>query len=196
MALQVRERVCICVLPSLVAHTIGYGMAVSALNTVYVQTHLAGSTMFAWYIKRRHLQSCLCFDASGRIYNARLAWSGGTVLQVRRAWQGTVLGIAVDSSALPYLLRLIPGPTPSGASTAGRIIGWRKGVKVGLRSHHDQAFRLGLRPDLLAGGVGRELDHGLSLSLCIWTGPDACCRCTACWAEFCRETGPLRTPGL
>ena len=55
MALQVREKerecVCICVLPSLVAHTIGYGMAVSAHNTVYVQTHLAGSTKFAWYDK-------------------------------------------------------------------------------------------------------------------------------------------------
>ena len=30
-----------------------------------------------------------------------------------RARQGTVLGIAVDLSALPYLLRLLPGPTPS-----------------------------------------------------------------------------------
>ena len=42
-----RESVCIRVLPSLVAHTIGYGMAVGAHNTIYVQTHLAGSTMFA-----------------------------------------------------------------------------------------------------------------------------------------------------
>ena len=51
MALQVREkeRVCIRVLPSLVAHTIGYGMTIGAHNIVYVQTHLAGSTMFAWY---------------------------------------------------------------------------------------------------------------------------------------------------
>ena len=53
MALQVREkeRDCIRVLPSLVAHTIGYGMAVDVHYTVYVQTHLAGSTMFAWYGK-------------------------------------------------------------------------------------------------------------------------------------------------
>ena len=32
---------------------------------------------------------------------------------MRRAWQGIVLGITVDLSALPYLLRLLPGPTPS-----------------------------------------------------------------------------------
>ena len=53
MALQVRqkERECIHVLPSLVAHTIRYGMVVGAHNTVYVQTHLAGSTMFIWYGK-------------------------------------------------------------------------------------------------------------------------------------------------
>ena len=30
-----------------------------------------------------------------------------------RAWQGTVLSIAIDLSALPYLLRLLPRPTPS-----------------------------------------------------------------------------------
>ena len=49
MALQVREkeRECIHVLPSLVAHTIGYGMAVGVHNIVYVQTHLAGSIVFA-----------------------------------------------------------------------------------------------------------------------------------------------------
>ena len=35
--------------PNLVAHTIGYGMAVGAHNIVYVQTHLVGSTMFAWH---------------------------------------------------------------------------------------------------------------------------------------------------
>ena len=46
-----RESVCIHMLPSLVAHTIGYGMAIGAHNTAYVQTHLAGSTMFVWYGK-------------------------------------------------------------------------------------------------------------------------------------------------
>ena len=66
-------------LPSLVAHTIGYGMAVGAHNIVYVQTHLAGSTMFAWYGKRRHPQYCLYSDASGRLYRVRLTCPDGTV---------------------------------------------------------------------------------------------------------------------
>ena len=71
--------------------------------------------MFAWYGKRRRLQYCLCSDASERLYSARLACPGGTVLQVRRAWQGMVLHIAVDLSALPYLLRLLlPGPHRAG----------------------------------------------------------------------------------
>ena len=75
MALQVREkeRKCIRVLPSLVAHAIGYGMAASADNTVYAQTRLAGSTMFAWYGKRRRPQYCLWSDASGRLYSVRLS---------------------------------------------------------------------------------------------------------------------------
>ena len=84
MALQVREkeRKCIRVLPNLVAHAIGYEMAASAHNTIYAQTRLAGSTVFAWYGKRRCLQYYLRSDASGRLYSARLAWSGGTILQV------------------------------------------------------------------------------------------------------------------
>ena len=75
MDLQVREKVkkCIRVLPSLVAHVVGYEMVVVAHNTVYVQTHLAGSTVFAWYSKRRRLQYGLCSDASGKLYSARLA---------------------------------------------------------------------------------------------------------------------------
>ena len=97
MALQVREkeRECIHVLPSLVVHAIGYGMAASAHNTVYVQMHLAGSTVFAWYGKCRRLQYCLGSDTPGRLHSAYLAWPGGIVLQVHRVWQGTVFGIAV-----------------------------------------------------------------------------------------------------
>ena len=41
-----RERVCVCVLPSLVAHAVGYEMVIGAHNTVYVWTHLASSTVF------------------------------------------------------------------------------------------------------------------------------------------------------
>ena len=53
MVLQVREKEkeCIRVLHNLVAHTIGYGMAIGAHNIVYVQTHLVGSIMFSWYGK-------------------------------------------------------------------------------------------------------------------------------------------------
>ena len=57
MVLQVREKEkeCIRVLPSLVAHAIRYGMAASVHNIVYAQTRLAGSTVFAWYGKRQRL---------------------------------------------------------------------------------------------------------------------------------------------
>ena len=75
-----KERECIHVLPSLVAHAVGYETVIDAHNIVYVQTHMAGSTVFTWYGKRRRLQYCLCSEASGRFYSARLAWPGGTVL--------------------------------------------------------------------------------------------------------------------
>ena len=130
MALQVREkkRECIRTLSSLVAHVIGYGMAAVARHTVYAAIahltvhallYLAGCTVFAWYNKRRCPQYCSCSDASDRLYSVRLTCPDGTVLQVRRAWQGTVLDIAVDLSALPYLLCLMPGPLPSGHPLVG-----------------------------------------------------------------------------
>ena len=75
-----KGRECVRVLPSLMAHTIGYGMAVGAHNIVYVQIRMAGSTMFAWYRKQRCPQYYLCSDASERLYNVRLTWPGGTVL--------------------------------------------------------------------------------------------------------------------
>ena len=75
---KVRE--CIRVLPSLVAHAVGYEMVVGAHNTVYVQMHVAGSTVFAWYGKRRRLQYCLGSDMPGRLHSALPAWPGGTVL--------------------------------------------------------------------------------------------------------------------
>ena len=46
-----KERECIHVLPILVAHAVGYETIVDAHNTVYVQMHVGGSTMFAWYDK-------------------------------------------------------------------------------------------------------------------------------------------------
>ena len=59
-------------LPSLVAHAVGCEMVISAHNIVYVQTHLAGSTVFAWYSKRQRPQYCLCPDASGKLYRVHL----------------------------------------------------------------------------------------------------------------------------
>ena len=82
-------------LPSLVTHAVRSKTVVGAHNTVYVQMHVAGSTVLAWYGKRRRLQYFLCSDTPGRLHSAHLAWPGGTILQVRRVWQGTVLGIAV-----------------------------------------------------------------------------------------------------
>ena len=70
---SVRERVCVCVLPSLVAHVVGYKMIVGTHNTVYVrrmwkvlpyspcmandgahntvdaQRHVGVFTVFPWY---------------------------------------------------------------------------------------------------------------------------------------------------
>ena len=82
-------------LPSLVAHAIGYETIVGSHNTVYVQMPVPGSTVFAWYDKCRRLQYYLCSDMPERLHSAHLAWPDGTVLQVRRVWQGTVLSIAV-----------------------------------------------------------------------------------------------------
>ena len=41
------KRELIHVLPSLVAHAVGYETVIGAHNTVYVQMHVAGSTVFA-----------------------------------------------------------------------------------------------------------------------------------------------------
>ena len=60
MALQVREKEgeCVHVLPSLVAHAIGYEMIVGTHNTVHAQIGLAGFTVFTWYGKCRCLPYC------------------------------------------------------------------------------------------------------------------------------------------
>ena len=52
--LQVRETV----LPSLVAHAIGYETVVGAYNTVGALMHVVGSIVFFWYGKYRHLSYC------------------------------------------------------------------------------------------------------------------------------------------
>ena len=50
--------------------------------------------------------------------------------------------------------------------------------------------------EALVGGASQGPDRGLGLLLCIWAGLGMCCHRAACWAEFCREPGPLGTPGL
>ena len=51
-----RERERVRVLPSRVAHAIGYETIISAHNTAHAQMHLTGFTVFAWYGKCRRLQ--------------------------------------------------------------------------------------------------------------------------------------------
>ena len=131
MALQVREkeRKCIHVLPSFVAHAIGYGMATSVHNTV--------------------MPRCVW------LYRVRLSCPDGTVLQVHRAWQGMVLDIAVDLSTLLYLLYLIPEPSlsrhPWSIVPSRSRLCWsekeqpKKEVGARLWSQHGQAFRSGTK---------------------------------------------------
>ena len=85
--------------------------------------YLAGCTVFAWDGKRRRPQYCLCSTTSSRLYSVCLTWPNGTVLQVRRAWQGLVLGIVVDMSTLPYLLCLLPRPTLSKCPGRSFLVG-------------------------------------------------------------------------
>ena len=166
------------------------------------QTHLAGSTVFAWYGKRRRLQYCLCSDTSRSLYIARLAWPGGTILQVRWAWQVMVLGIVVDLSALPYLLRLIPGPSPSGRPRSvvpSRPRPCRSGKSREQSSGISPVEKGGRSLDCvptLARASGRGPDHSSGLSLCIWMGPGARCRCAVCWVGFLQGIRSIGDPGF
>jgi len=164
--------------------------------------YVARSTVFAWYGKRRRLQYCLCSDMPGRLHSARLAWPGGTVLKVRRAWQGTVLGIAVDLNALPYLLRLIPGPSPSGRPRSvvpSRPQLCRSGKSREQSSGISLVEKGGRSLDCvptLAKTSDRGPDRCPGLSLCIWMGPGARCRCAVCWVGFLQGIRSIGDPGF
>ena len=74
--------------------------------------------------------------------------------------QGTVLGIVVDLSALPYFLRLFPGPYRAGVP--GRLVPvgsecacWRKAVSRGL-VHPQSEMRVGVGSSALARPFGRR----------------------------------------
>ena len=126
MALQVREkeRECVRVLPSLVAHAIGCETIVDAHNTVHAQTCLAGFTVFAWYGKYQRLQDCKTNVGAHNIVWVLThsegcivpVWHGLVALFCRCAGYGRVRSSVLRFylSALPYLLRLILGSSPSG----------------------------------------------------------------------------------
>ena len=93
---------------------------------------------------------------SGRLYSVRLTWPDGTVLQVRREWQGTVLGIAVDLSVLPYLLRLLLGPTPSGRPRS--VVPSRPRPCWSRKSSEQRSWRI------LGRRKGSESDYGPTMA--------------------------------
>ena len=78
-------------------------------------------------------------------------------------WAHTEWASPVDRSQLALTVKV----RKEQRAEVRRILSRRKGVGVKLRSHHGQAFRSGLRSDLLAEGAGQGLDRGLGLSFCI-----------------------------
>ena len=163
-------------LPSFVAHAVRYGMPSPAIlftppsptllfiarHTIYVLSREVGCTVSAWH-GRRHRPPCrfeFCLvgqaaqcppDMAQRHHSARA-----------QGMAGTILGIAVDLNAYPYLLHLLPGPTPSGrprsvltvpvgkerCAQVQHISSQGNSVRVGLRSHPGQAFWSGRRSGL------------------------------------------------
>jgi len=131
--------------------------------------------------------------------------------------QGTVLGIAVDLCALPYLLRLISRVLTKWASPFGHsqsaptapvgeepqeevwcVPGWRGGLE-------SEASVTPPWPGPLVREMGRRrrpsgwrLDHSSDLSLGIWAGPGVARRpqCCLLGRAFCWEAVTLGTLGL
>ena len=95
-----KERECVRVLPSLVAHAIGYETIVNAHNTVRAQTHLIGFTVFVWYGKCRRLQYLKTnVGAHNTVWALTCleglkvpVWSypGGTFLQACKVWSSVL----------------------------------------------------------------------------------------------------------
>ena len=97
---------------------LGTRQFVGAHNTIDAQMHVVGSIMFFWYSKCRCLPYCrtnVGAHNTVRVLTKVAKHPSGMACQYCPAGvQGTVLGIAVDLSALPYLLCLILGSLPSG----------------------------------------------------------------------------------
>ena len=110
-------------LPSLVAHAIGYETIAGAHNIVHAQMRLASFTVFAWYGKCRRLQYCKTnIDAHNTIWVLTCLkdcivpiWHGLVELSCMCAGYGRVRSLVLrfDLNALPYLPRLILGSSPS-----------------------------------------------------------------------------------
>ena len=107
-----------------------------------------------------------------------------------RVWQGTVLDIAVDLSALPYLLRLIlaltEGASPVGRSRSAPTVSVGEELQAEVRRIPSQKRR-SESDDIpsLARPSGQRSDRSPGLSLGIWAGPGgACCRYAVCWPEL------------
>ena len=75
--------------------------------------------------------------------------------------RGTVLGIAVDLSVLPYLLRLIPWPSPSGRPLSVGPSRSRPCPVVSFLAFHERGLRYSLHWFLrgLLNKWGLELQH-------------------------------------
>ena len=139
--------------------------------------------------------------------------------------QGTVLGITVDLSALPYLLRPFLGPHR--ADVPGRLVpvgsdcaSWRRAVSRGSvhspvrevgQSRKRALFLLGRafrserqagvgskRCSSLARASGRRLDHPSGLSFKYLGQPKSCALLATLSGglSLCWIAGPRGTPGL
>ena len=97
---------------------------------------------------------------------------------------------------VPHILGRRKGVGRGGARDPEVGRGGAPDPEVGQGGARDLEVRRGEAHDPEVGDSGRGPDRGLGLLLCIWAGPGVRCRCAACWAEFCREAGPLGTPGL
>ena len=190
MTLQVKEkeRECIHVLPSLVAHAVGYEMAVSAHNTVYALTCLKGCKVSVYH--SLVAPSCRC-AGYGKVRSSvlRLTWAPYLIC--------SACSLGLHRAGVPgRSFPVVPDHVSrERAASRGPTYPWsEKGVRWGGTCDPEVGRVQGL--PLEVRGAGWEPDRGLGLLLCIWAGLSVCCRCAACWAKFCREAGPLATLGL
>ena len=157
--------------------------------------------MFAWYGKCRRLQYCKTnIDIHNTVWIlTRLegyivpVWHGLVALPCRCARYGRVRSsvLRFDLSVIPYLLRLIPRPSPSGhprSVVPSRPRPCRSGKSCKQRSGVFSVRKGGRSQTIsppLPGLSGRRSDRSPGLSLGNWASPGGtCCRYAVCWAEL------------